>query len=335
MRFGIFIILELKYAVEISGCCSITTNEFGGSRRNLMSSAIQEGVQLDRRKATREEMKDSAWILFLVIITLILIAGFFIFSSEKYFKSGDDIGYNLGLVGGIMLLTLLLYPLRKRVRMLRSFGLLPGWFKWHMVLGIVAPTIILFHATFQIKSVNAGVALICMFLVSGSGSFGRFFYSKIHHGLYGRQATVNEINAHLEHSGDVKSTFDFAPNIEKKLVEFRDKSEKNSQAGKLGLVKFVVIGIQAKNLSRSLVKELHETLLAQARVNNSSAQISTMEAKFAEHKELIISYLKAVRDASQFHTYERLFSYWHIFHIPLVYMMVFSGFYHVYAVHAY
>jgi hypothetical protein len=301
-----------------------------------MSSVLQEEVQLNRRKSSRVEMKDSAWIWFLAIITLLLIAGYFVFASEKYFKSGDDIGYNLGLVGGIMLLTLLLYPLRKRVKIFQSFGLLPGWFKWHMVLGIVAPTIILFHATFQIKSVNAGVALICMFLVSGSGSFGRFFYRKIHQGLYGRESSVNEIKARLEESGDVKSTFDFAPNIERKLAEFREKSEQNWQAGKLGLVKFVVIGIQAGRLSRSLVKELHETLQALSRADNSSpAQILIMETKFVECKDLIASYLKAVRDASQFHTYERLFSYWHIFHIPLVYMMVFSGFYHVYAVHAY
>lgn len=301
-----------------------------------MNSAIQENVVLDRRKASRTESKDSLWIIFLVVITLILIAGFFVFSSQKYFKPGDDIGYNLGLFGGIMLLTLLLYPLRKRVKLFRSLGLLPGWFKWHMVLGIVAPTIILFHSTFQIKSINAGVALVCMFLVSGSGTFGRFFYTKIHHGLYGRQASLNEVKADLEKSGDVKSTFDFAPDIEIKLAEFRDKSEQNSQAGKLGLVKFVVIGIQANKLSRSLVKELHDTLQAQSRNEKfTPAQISAMEEKLTECKGLINSYVKVVRDASQFHTYERLFSYWHIFHIPLVYMMVFSGFYHVYAVHAY
>jgi hypothetical protein len=301
-----------------------------------MSSAIKEGVQLDRRKAARNEMNDSGWIIFLVVITLLLIAGFFVFSSQKYFKPGDDLGYNLGLVGGIMLLTLLLYPLRKRVKVFRGLGLLPGWFKWHMVLGIVAPTIILFHATFQIKSVNAGVALICMFLVSGSGTFGRFFYTKIHHGLYGRQATVNELKTTLEKTGDVKSTFSFAPEIENKLEEFRDRSERNAQAGKLGLWKFFMIGIQTRKLSRSLVKDLYSVMQAQAREKKFTlAEINSMEEKFTENRNLINTYLIAVRDASQFHTYERLFSYWHIFHIPLVYMMVFSGFYHVYAVHAY
>ncbi len=301
-----------------------------------MSSVSKEGVLLDRRKAGRREQTDRVWFIFLVAITLILVAGFLAFSSQKYFKPGDDIGYNLGLVGGVMLLSLLFYPLRKRVKLFRTLGLLPGWFKWHMVLGIVAPTIILFHATFQIKSINAGVALICMFLVSGSGTFGRFFYTKIHHGLYGRQATVNELTAILEKTGNVKSTFSFAPEIEHALVEFRYQSEKNAQAGKLGLWKFIMIGIQTGKLSRSLVKDLYSVMQAQALEKNfTAAEINTMEESFSEYRKLINSYLIAVRDASQFHTYERLFSYWHIFHIPLVYMMVFSGFYHVYAVHAY
>ena len=302
-----------------------------------MNFNTQSSVTLDRRKAvTQAVSKDRNWGVFLLSIVVILAIGFFVVSSRKYYEPGDNIGYNLGLVGGVMLLSLLLYPLRKRVNSFRMFGLLPGWFKWHMVLGILAPTIILFHATFHIESINAGVALVCMLLVSGSGTFGRFFYTKIHHGLYGRQATVNEMRAQLESSGDVKSTFNFAPEIENKLEEFRVQAELNAEAGKLGLIKFIVIGIQTERLSRSLGKELNSTMHKQAREQNfSQEQMKSLEEKIAGYASLISSYLGAVRDASQFYTYERLFSYWHIFHIPLVYMMVFSGFYHVYAVYAY
>jgi hypothetical protein len=265
-----------------------------------------------------------------------LIIGYFIVSSRKYYDPGDRVGYNLGLLGGVMLLTLLLYPLRKRIYSFRTLGLLPGWFKWHMVLGILAPVLILFHATFHIESVNAGVALVCMLLVSGSGTFGRFFYTKIHHGLYGRQATVNEMRAQLDNSGDVKSTFNFAPEIERKLEEFRVRAELNAEAGELGLFKFILIGIETERLSRTIGKELHTIMRTQMREKNLSGyEIENIEKKFADYASLISSYLGAMRDASQFYTYERLFSYWHIFHIPLVYMMVFSGFYHVYAVHAY
>ncbi|TAJ81687.1 MAG: hypothetical protein EPO42_02050 [Gallionellaceae bacterium] len=310
-----------------------------------MNSQVQTEVVKDQRKvAAKPKSKDHMWGIFILVVAIVTIIGYFIVSPQKLYKPGDDIGYNLGLAGGLMMLALLLYPLRKRVKFLDKFGLLPTWFKWHMVLGILGPLTIIFHSTYHvyipyfhpIGSVNAAVAMYCMFLVSGSGTFGRFFYTKIHHGLYGRQATVNELKAELEQSGDVKSTFSFAPEIEKKMDWFRVQAEENAQAGKLGLAKFIAIGIQTEMLSRSLVKELHGIMRAQAREKNfTPAQMKSMEGMFIEYRGLIKSYLSAVRDASQFHTYERLFSYWHIFHIPLVYMMVFSAFYHVYAVHAY
>lgn len=309
-----------------------------------MVSQAQETVSLDRRDAKKLKSRDHMWGIFILVVALVTLAGYFIVSPQKLYKPGDDIGYNLGLAGGLMMLALLLYPLRKRVKFLDKVGLLPTWFKWHMVLGILGPLTIIFHSTYHVYipflhpvgSVNAAVAMYCMFLVSGSGTFGRFFYTKIHHGLYGRQASVNELKAGLEASGDVKSKFSFAPEIEGKLDAFRLDAEANAQAGKLGLLRFIAIGFQAALLSRSLVKDLHGVMHAQARAKGfTAAQMHSMETMFAEYRELITSYIRAVRDASQFHTYERLFSYWHIFHIPLVYMMVFSGFYHVLAVHMY
>jgi hypothetical protein len=185
-------------------------------------------------------------------------------------------------------------------------------------------------------SLNAAVAMFCMLLVSGSGTFGRFFYTKIHHGLYGRQASVNELRAEMQQTGDVKSVFNFAPNIEKTLEEFSSRGDKYSKESGYGFITFVKVGFQASSLSRSLSKELHHHMQEQAREKNFNAQqMAGMEMMYVDYREKIIAYLRAVRDAAQFHTYERLFSWWHIFHIPLVYMMVFSAVYHVYAVHAY
>lgn len=292
----------------------------------------------------KKKSKDHGWAVFISIVAIVTLVAYFVLYPQKLFKPGDDIGYNMGLAGGLMMLTLLLYPLRKRAKFMSNIGLLPTWFRWHMVLGIMGPLTIVLHSTYHVYipfihptgSLNAAIAMICMLLVSGSGTFGRFFYTKIHHGLYGRQATVNELKAALEQSGDMKSTFSFAPEIEKKLDWFRVQTEEKAQAGKLGLVRFIAIGIQTEMLARSLIKELHSVMYTQAREKNfTPAQMTSMEAMFNENKGLIRSYLSAVRDTSQFHTYERLFSYWHVFHIPLVYMMVFSAFYHVYAVHAY
>jgi len=287
------------------------------------------------------------WIVFIGVAAAITFGGYFVLYPQTLFKPGErlfDLGYNLGLTGGLMLLILLLYPLRKRVKFFENFGFLPSWFRWHMVLGILGPMIIIFHSTYHVYipyihpmgSPNAAVAMLCMLLVSGSGTFGRFFYTKIHHGLYGRQTTVNELRAELEQTGDVKSLFSFAPNVEKTLENFRSRSERYAKQSGLGFINFIVIGIQSSILSRSLPKELHQIMHAQAKANHFTAeQQQGMEEMNYEYREKIVNYLQAVRDAAQFNTYERLFSWWHIFHIPLVYMMVFSAFYHVYAVHAY
>lgn len=286
-------------------------------------------------------------MLFIGLVGIVTFGGYFVLYPQTLYKPGEelfDFGYNLGLAGGLMMLVLLLYPLRKRVKLFDKIGFLPSWFKWHMVLGILGPLTIIFHSTYHVYipfihpmgSPNAAVAMLCMLLVSGSGTFGRFFYTKIHHGLYGRQSTVNELQAELEQSGDVKSLFSFAPAVEKALEDFRARADKYARQSGAGFVNFITVGFQTALLSRSLARELRQVMQAQAVQNNfSAAQMESMEALFEEYRDKIASYLKAVRDAAQFHTYERMFSWWHIFHIPLVYMMVFSALYHVYAVHAY
>ncbi|MFZ2163416.1 MAG: hypothetical protein WAW02_14485 [Sideroxyarcus sp.] len=296
---------------------------------------------------TKTQSEHRHWLVFISLIGVITFAAYFVLYPQTLYKPGEelfDLGYNLGLAGGLMMLVLLLYPLRKRVKFFENVGFLPSWFKWHMVLGILGPMTIIFHSTYHVYipyihpmgSPNAAVAMLCMLLVSGSGTFGRFFYTKIHHGLYGRQTTVNELRAGLEQSGDVKSLFSFAPVVEGKLEDFRIRADGYAKQSGIGLVNFLTVGVQTAMLSRSLSRELHRVMQAQAKESNfTAAQRQSMEEMFVEYREKIAAYLNAVRDAAQFNTYERLFSWWHIFHIPLVYMMVFSAFYHVYAVHAY
>ena len=287
------------------------------------------------------------WMTFLGVVAVITVVGYYFVYPQKLYKPGEelfDFGYNLGLAGGVMMLILLLYPLRKRWKLMANVGFLPTWFKWHMLLGILGPLLIIFHSTYHFYipfihpqgSMNAAVAMYCMLLVSGSGTFGRFFYTKIHQGLYGKLTSLKELSQELEQTGDVKSLLNFAPDVEKKMDEFRIRGESLSKIAGYGFANFIKIGFEAASLSRSLPREVHQIMLAQAREQNFTAQqMAGLDKMFREYREKITEYIRAARDTAQFHTYERLFSWWHVFHIPLVYMMVFSAFYHVYAVHAY
>ncbi|MFA6014976.1 MAG: hypothetical protein WC742_07890 [Gallionellaceae bacterium] len=298
-------------------------------------------------KSAKNRSEHVGWLLFIGVVGIITVGGYFLVYPQTLYKPGErlfDFGYNLGLAGGLMMLTLLLYSARKRFKFLEKIGALPFWFKGHMILGILGPLTIIFHSTYHVYipfihpqgSINAAVAMLCMLLVSGSGTFGRFFYTKIHHGLYGRQSSLNEVSTSVDEAGDIKTLLSFAPELERKLLEFRVKAEAHAKHSGMGFAHFFTVGFQAMMLRRSAAKELWAVMLAQAKEQNAgTANAAEIAQKFVEYKATVADYINAVRDLAQFQTYERLFSWWHIFHIPLVYMMVFSAFYHVYAVHAY
>jgi hypothetical protein len=301
-----------------------------------MSTQASSTPLVERRKPRQKNQpKDYGWTLFIIIITLVLIAGYFLTHGHPY-KPGDVVGYNLGLVGGLMMLTLLLYPMRKRVGFMKNWVQLPKWFKWHMIFGILGPTFIILHSTFFIGSINAGVALICMLLVSGSGIFGRFFYTKIHYGLYGRHATQKQLQEDLDGSGDVDSVLGFAPGIQQKLVEFRDYATNSSKAGNVKILNILTMGMRAKILSMKLTRELEDSMYSDTHEKKwNDAQMNRLDQLYYQNANFINSYIFSVRDLAQFGTYEKLFSLWHIFHVPFVYMLVFSGIWHVIAVHMY
>src|SRR5579871_2308794 len=112
---------------------------------------------------------------------------------EHYISPKSGIGYAIGIVGGSLMLLQLVYALRKRIPALHILGSVPRWFQIHMLFGVVGPVCILVHCGFSLGATNSNIALFSMLVVAGSGIFGRYFYSKIHHGLYGHKASLSEL----------------------------------------------------------------------------------------------------------------------------------------------
>ena len=102
-------------------------------------------------------------------------------------------GYALGIIGGLVLLSLLVYPMRKRLPVLRRLGTIPNWFRLHMLLGVFGPVLIVVHSNFNLGSMNSRMALFAMLIVASSGFIGRFLYARIHRGLYGKKSSLPEL----------------------------------------------------------------------------------------------------------------------------------------------
>jgi len=55
--------------------------------------------------------------------------------TERYITPTRGFGYALGIIGGSLMLLLLVYSARKRIKWLRFLGPSAAWFRFHMMLG--------------------------------------------------------------------------------------------------------------------------------------------------------------------------------------------------------
>lgn len=284
------------------------------------------GAARDRNVEARRER-------LLIPAVCALVGSAWLWSRYGGYTAGSGVGYYLGVAGGVTLLLVFLYPLRKRVHFLQSWGATKGWFALHMACGIGAPFLILAHCSFKVGSINAGVALGSMLLVAASGIVGRFIYTRIHHGLYGTRINLAHLQSAVGVSaGKVSSRLQITPQIEVWLRAFQVAIERPKSLAHRAW-SFLTLGLRARWLFRRCTREFARTYRAHARSNGWDAARQTRD--LAAAKALIGAYLSGVQRVAQFSGYERLFSLWHILHVPLVWMLVLSAIAHVIAVHAY
>lgn len=242
----------------------------------------------------------------------------------KYYKPGEGLGYGLGLSGGLMMLTLLLYSARKHLPFMQRLGKLKYWFRIHMILGVLGPALVLFHTTFHLDSINASVAFYCMLLVAGSGLIGKFVYTRIHKGLYGSRSTLKEAYEELAgSSGDVKSRLHFFPKVEKKIKNFEYEALEKKRGILAGFWFFITF-------------DMRRILLAWRCKRYIYLKLGSGKRDLAEEASILVAqYLVRIQAVAQFKKFEQIFSAWHVLHIPLMYMMVATAVFHVVWVHMY
>ncbi len=266
------------------------------------------------------------------LFTVALLAWGYSFPTEQYLTPQSGAGYALGIVGGSSMLLLLVYPLRKRVRALSFIGTTKRWFQAHMALGVIGPVLILFHSNFGLGAANSNVALACMLIVSGSGLFGRYFYTRIHHGLHGRKASLAELRDYAEKLRWVTTAVDFLPD----LVSRIDREEQGIVArceASLVLAR-PLVGFAGVFTAR---RRLHHYVAQQVRNLGGHAADSRVRRRQLRRTAgaYIDDRLAATRRVVEFAAFERLFSLWHALHLPLFLMLLVAGIAHVIAVHVY
>jgi hypothetical protein len=290
-------------------------------------------VVVDRAPSTIKVPRLRWPIIWTIVVAAVLVWGVHA-HLERYITPQRGLGYALGIVGGSMMVLLLMYSARKRFAWLRWLGGVPAWFEFHMVLGVVGPVLVLFHSNFSFGATNSNVALVCMLVVAGSGVIGRYIYTRLHARLDGHEDTLEQLRAVGDRLRTQTTSISFLPG----LLDAIDSAEKRLIEPPKGFVMrflHLLTGGPRMALARWLVRrEIDRALTVALRresalIAKHAQRIAAVARSYADRR------LEAGRRMAEYKMYARLFSLWHVLHIPLFFMLLIAGVVHVIAINVY
>lgn len=260
-----------------------------------------------------------------ILLTALSSALIYAVARSGWYTSGSDLGYNLGLVGALMMLALLGYPLRKRLRWLSFAGRINKWFSLHMVLGVAGPVLILLHCTLRWRSLNAAIAFWCMVIVASSGLLGRYLYRRLHQGLYGRQLSLVDVRTDTATTmGKAKEALRYDGGTDALAIidGFAKRCATVETHGWRRPIALMSLGFHGYRARSRVVSDGQDPKMGQPFLSRHAIEAST-------------DCIEAMQRSARFLPYERLFTLWHVLHVPLVILLVISAIAHVIAVHMY
>jgi len=225
------------------------------------------------------------------------------------------VGYALGVIGGLLLLTPALCAFRTRVLSFRTV----------LVAGTLAPVLILIHCGFSAGATNSNIALGSMLLVASSSLLGRHFYSRTNHDIDFEQR-VRELK-----QGGHK--LPMLPELAERLDHEEGRLLDLAGWGPgVMLAPFALAGRHASGR-----RELCD--YARAAIADAAARHKTVAAQQVRFEQVTFDYisrrLQATRDLTEFQVYARLFSGWRVLHVPLFLVLIAAVIVHIVSVHVY
>jgi len=223
-------------------------------------------------------------------------------------KPGGLRSHGLGIVGSLMLISLLSYTLRKRWRLLQNLGNLSYWLNIHIFFGVCGPLFIILHSTLKLNGLIA-VAFWSMVAVALSGVLGRYLYLQIPRNIKGHELSlqeIEEVNKNL--AIQLQQRFQLEAreiqSIEMELVK-TGKKERNTAV----LLLYLIGGdlgsfFSGRRIKRQLVRRYHLP-------GQQISELFHLLKQKAQINRRILLWNKI----------HQLFHYWHVFHKPFAVIM--------------
>jgi hypothetical protein len=206
--------------------------------------------------------------------------------AHRALRPSGQVGEWLGTAGVGMMLFPVAYAVRKRSPRLARFGSMKTWLDVHIFCGTVGPVLITFHTALRFNGL-VSVAYWSMVAVVLSGVVGRYLYVRIPRSLRGTELSYAEIEARA--------------------------------AGLLA--DLAASGLVAEDLRAITPGWGLAARRGRRRVSRRLITRGLDDVTAARAVQLAVERAVLLRRLAQLFRTRRLFALWHVFHLPLVYLM--------------
>lgn len=228
-------------------------------------------------------------------------------ASHRLLRPSGPAGQSFGLFGTIMMLAPFFYMARKRLRSLKGLGSASVWLEIHLFCGIVGPVLVTFHTSFKFNGIISA-AYWSMVLVVLSGFVGRYLYVRIPRSLRGQELTRVELDSRAE-----------------TLKEEISRSAGNTRALEIVEGFERVVAVKASGALRSFADLLFGEIALGQRLRQLDRSLESAGVGSGQRSQIAsLTAERAIvlrRTAYLLQT-KKLFDLWHVFHLPLVYLLL-------------
>ncbi|MFI5237462.1 MAG: hypothetical protein ACHQLA_05970 [Ignavibacteriales bacterium] len=260
----------------------------------------------------------SFFVVGISVTILLAVNGYQYYTTpleERFFSADHTLlkpsgawGHGFGIIGTLMMIFGVgLYMLRKRYRKFFNIGYLKHWLEFHIFLCSVGPVLVLYHTAFKFGGI-VSVSFWSMVLVVLSGVVGRFIYLQIPRTIQGQELSITELNS-----------------MKEKLA-LRIRSVLSEDSATLAGFERISSADRYKSfkLSTSIGFFIRDYFSTKQLLNLFKKRMKLLGLNKTEREELIEaakSEIVIARRIAFLRTSQKLFHWWHIFHLPFAISM--------------
>ncbi len=242
------------------------------------------------------------------------IEGRFFHPDHATLKPSGGWGHGYGIIGSVLiLLGVVSYIVRKRVRSLSRMGALKYWLEFHIFLCTLGPILVLFHTSFKFGGLVA-ISFWSMVAVFLSGVIGRFIYIQIPRTIEGRELSLSEVQEMKSNIGAILSqsyhldeeSYNIIVDSIKKRVELYTSNS-------------ILRYFKKYFNDRATIRKVKRVLKHNKLSKREYRQVVT----------LVKNDISLNRRIERLTTMQNLFKYWHVAHLPFAFVMLIIMIIHV------